>query len=100
MRPRSDTVQTEHVNSRTRPRAANGSGSQCEGLADGRTTERTASAKLRVFQLLHGGERGGLARVIDAALLSLIALNVVMVVLETVRPLRQRLGTLFEAFEA
>ncbi|CAN5782636.1 ion transporter [soil metagenome] len=54
----------------------------------------------RVYQVLEADDRGGaLSNAVDAFLLSLIALNVVALVLETVEPLYLRAPWLFHGFE-
>jgi voltage-gated potassium channel len=54
-----------------------------------------------VYDILQGAETGGRAGgVVEAVILWLIALNIVMLTLETVRPLRDRFWRVFFAFEA
>ena len=65
------------------------------------THYRARGLKRRVYDTLHGSESGGRAgRVAETLLLSLIALNVVMLALETVHGLHDRYAAVFFAFEA
>ena len=58
-------------------------------------------AKGRVYDILHGSDHGGRAgAVVETLLLALIAANVVMLALETVRDLQDRYAAVFFAFEA
>ena len=62
---------------------------------------RGGQLKQRVYGILNGAEAGGRAgTAVEAALLSLIALNVVMLALETVRPLHDRYAAAFHVFDA
>ena len=60
-----------------------------------------SALRARVHDVLERSEeKRGLSRQVDIAIATLIALNVLAVILETVGPLRERYGPWFDAFDA
>ena len=56
--------------------------------------------KGRVFEILEASKAGNLpSKIFDIFIMTLISLNVLAVILETVKPLKSNWGKLFEIFE-